>query len=216
MYAAAMLAAAMAATEAWESHPFPHYPNGFSYSLHIRKNNEPSPSVVTTYSWDLSAGRSLYTVNNSAAGQVFFDLQLRRCDTGMSWDAQGNQNQDPSQFKCTEGTLPCPVSPFWVYPAPGSYQWNGTDTIDVDGVPLQCDRFDITSPMGRQTFWGTATQPCRTITNSGTLTQSEYVGWVPKPAPESAFEPPRWLAKLSCKHSDSVEDALASPRSWLQ
>jgi hypothetical protein len=206
------LAATFVATaSASESHPFPHYSNSFSFGQKIYVNSEPTPSVFLTYAWDDSAGRSMYTANisNPKPTEPSFELQLRRCDEGKMWDVK----QDATgQYTCTLPSPSCPMSQFWIYPAPGAATWNGTDTIN--GV--ECDRFDIKSPMGRQTFWGSPTTPCRTITDAGPsdLRQSDYVNWIPMAPPASAYEPPAYVAGLTCKPVPESAKPIEGP--WLQ
>jgi len=172
--------------------PFPTYPNGFSYDLAVTKDHAAAPSLFLTYSWDLDSQKSWYSVNNTELNT--YELQLRRCDAGANFDIKGTLGSDPSTFSCTLGTI-CPVTPFWHYPGPGLATWNGTDTING----LECDRFDIKSGMGRQTFWGTPTTPCRAITNNGVYEQQDYSNWVPSAAPASFFDNPAYLDAASCK-----------------
>jgi hypothetical protein len=192
-----MFLAANAAAYAASDPPFPHYPNGFSYTLKVSKNSEPTPSVVTTYAWDVENGRSKYSMNNSkpvGTGNTF-ELQLRNCAVGntMYYDVKG-VGTDPSQWTCKTGGGFCPVTPFWVYPAEGSAVWNGTDTIN--GV--ECDRFEIANPLAKQTFWGTPTAPCRaTLYEAQDYVEVEdYTDWVPTPPAAASFDPPAWLSEL--------------------
>ena len=194
-----LLACSAAASE---QHPFPHYPNSFSYDLTIFKDHSTTPFISLSYAWDQSGQRSKYAVNNSVAHT--YELQLRLCNDGHNFDIKGSAGGDPSKFVCQDlGGFACPVTPYWIYPKPGAAVWNGTDTING----LKCDRFDITNPMGRQTFWGTPTTPCRAITNNGVYEQQDYSNWVPAAPPAAVFAPPAWLDTAKCK---PLSDAATS------
>ena len=190
--------------------PFPHYPNSFSMGHTIERNHEATPSVIDTLSWDQVGGHSLYTRNYTGSptqGLPSFSFQLRRCDTKQFYNVMGN-GSDHSTWTCITYPMQCPVSPYWIYPNPKLVKWNGTDTIN--GV--ECDRFDITSGMGRQTFWGTPTTPCRSVTQTvpTDYTQQDYVNFVASVPPATTFDIPDWVLQMKCKPIDTRDKIAAA------
>ena len=183
--------AATAVTAVTAAVPFPHYPDSFSYDTAVWYNHESAPSVIQSFAWDQSGQRSLYVANVSSTST--YELQLRQCDAGVYFDVKGKLGADPSTFVCKSGGGACPVAPFWHYPT--RFTWNGTDTING----LKCDRFEIQNGIGRQTFWGTPTTPCRAIVDTGAEHhQEDYRNWVPTVPPAATFDVPAWLVPAQC------------------
>ena len=156
-----------------------------------------APSYTRTMTWDNEQQRSLYHIVNHAQG--IFELQLKRCDlaTQVFWDVKGVTGADPSTYTCSKMTAPaggtiafCPMAPFWPR-APKTYTFNGTDVID--GV--SCNRFDFNEGMGAQSFWATATAPCRALVPQQ---RTDYTSFDATPPPASAFDGPAWLEGLKC------------------
>lgn len=192
--------------------PFPLYPSQFTMTESIWMNVSPddAPNIKREFIWDTSAKRSWYQVNNTAppphAGQGKFELQLRRCDTSTQkyYDITGDPAADPSTYGCQLISGPqisqcASWQPFWTVPK--GPVWNGTASIN--GV--MCDRFELANPLGRQTFWGTPTAPCRSVVSHAnpapvpsTHEQEDYTTFVPEVPPVAAFALPSWVAGLKC------------------
>jgi len=210
MLAAVAVAAAAAVGDG--AVPFPPYPSQFAMteSLWLNTNNTAAPNMKRAFVWDTTARRSWMQSNSTTATPgrpALFELQIRRCDTSpqVYYDVKGDPSADPSTYTCVEqrgaSIMTCAGSswqPFWFVPK--DPVWNGTASIN--GVT--CDRFELANPLGRQTFWGTPTAPCRAFVSHGSgtgpiTTQEDYTLFSPGPPPIAEFAIPAWLAALKCK-----------------
>jgi hypothetical protein len=170
------------------------------------------PNVTRDIVWDTAARRSLYYAHFPRglrdSTTPAFEYQLKRCDvaTPVFWDVKGDPTADPSTYTCFKKTgsamkSDCPAQwkPFWSPIDPKRVTFNGTDVIN--GV--SCNRFQLADGMGQQTFWATATAPCRAIT---TGQREDYPTFDTTTPPASAFDGPTWLKDLKCTQVDAATE----------
>ena len=172
-----------------------------------------SSNVTRDMVWDTVGRRSYYYAHfpRGLPGQgttPAFEIQLKRCDlaTPVFWDVKGDPTADPSTYSCYKKTgdamkSDCPAKwkEYWAPIDPKRITFNGTDVIN--GV--SCNKFELQDGMGQQTFWATATAPCRAIT---THQREDYPTFDATTPPASAFDGPAWLKDLKCTHVDSTTE----------